>query len=99
MKTVYHYSTVLEALAELNRNGFTYDFNLQDEDIKKNPNQYEIEHVYRYEGDTDPDEEAVVYGIKSSSGQKGVYVSGYSANSENETDRVLNEIIIKKRFK
>ena len=98
MKPVYHYATVSEALEDLKKKGFSQDFNLHDEAIKNNPHHYEIEHVYRYEGDTDPDEEAVVYGIKSSSGQKGVYVSGYSANSENETDRVLNEIIIKRRF-
>lgn len=94
MKPTYHYSTVIEALEELNKKGFTNDFNLQDEAIKRNPHNYEIEHVYRYEGDTDPGEEAVVYGIVSNSGEKGVFVSGFSANSESEAAAVLAKLCI-----
>ncbi len=98
MKPTYHYSTVVEALKELNKKGFIHDFNLQDENIKKNPHHYEIEHIYRYEGDTDPDEEAVVYGITCKSGERGVYVAGFSANSESEAAQVLNDIGIKSSF-
>ena len=94
MKPIYHYSTVSEALEELNKKGFTLDFNLQDENIKKNPHNYEIEHVFRYEGDSDPGDEAVVYGIASNSGEKGVYVAGFSANSESEAATVLAKLCI-----
>jgi hypothetical protein len=31
--------------------------------ILQNPQKYEIKHIYRYEGNTDPGDEAVVYGI------------------------------------
>ncbi|MET0759962.1 MAG: hypothetical protein ABWZ56_06050 [Flavobacterium sp.] len=95
MSRMYHYATVSEALNELNEKGFTIDFNLHEEDIKKNPHQYVIEHVYRYEGDTDPGDEAVVYGIETSSGQKGVFVAGFAANSENDAARILNELSVK----
>lgn len=95
MSRMYHYATVSEALNELNEKGFTIDFNLHEEDIKKNPQQYVIEHVYRYEGNTDPGDEAVVYGIKTISGQKGVFVAGFAANSENDAVRVLNELSAK----
>jgi hypothetical protein len=99
MKPIYHYATVAEALDELNKNGFTHDFNLHDENIKKNPDNYEIEHIYRYEGDTDPGEEAVVYGIVSNSGEKGVFVSGFSANSESEAAAVLAKLCIERSDK
>ena len=92
MKRTYHYATVSAALDELNENGFNYDFNLHEDDIKKNPSQYEIMHIYRYEGDTDPGDEAIVYGIKSHSGKKGVFVAGFCANSDNETYIVLNKL-------
>ena len=82
MSQIYHYATVSKALDDLNENGYTYDFNLHTDDIIKNPHRYEIEHIYRYEGDSNPDDEATVYGIKSSSGKKGVFVAGFSANSE-----------------
>lgn len=94
MKPTYHYATVSEALEQLNKKGFIHDFNLQDETIQNNPQNYEIEHVYRYDGDTDPDEEAVVYGITSNSGERGVYVAGFSANSESEAASVLAKLCI-----
>jgi hypothetical protein len=97
MAKMYHYSTVSKALDDLNEKGFTYDFNLHEADIVKNPNNYEIVHIYRYEGDSDPDDEAIVYGIKSSSGKKGVYVAGFAANSVNEATQVLIQLSIKGR--
>ena len=95
MKNRYHYASVLKALEELKAMDFVIDFNLQEEHIMQNPNNYQILHIYRYEGDTSPDEEAVVYGIKSNSGEKGVFVAGFSANSESEAAKVLNELNIK----
>ena len=98
MTRMYHYATVSKALDQLNEKGFTYDFNLNEADIVKNPQNYEIVHIYRYEGDTNPDDEATVYGIKSiKNGKKGVFVAGFSANSDNEAAKVLIDISIKGR--
>ena len=94
MKPIYHYATVSEALEQLNRKGFIHDFNLQDESIKDDPYRFEIEHVYRYEGDSNPDDEAVVYGITTNLGRRGVYVAGFSANSENVTAAILAKLCI-----
>jgi hypothetical protein len=95
MKPEYHYAPVAEALDDLKEKGYTYDFNLHEEDIKKNPEHYKVEQVFRYEGDTDPDEESVVYGIISNLGEKGVFVSGFSANSDNEAAITLNQLCLK----
>lgn len=94
MKPTYHYTTVLEALNDLKEKGFTHDFNLHTEAIKTNPKEFTVAHVYRYEGDSDPDEESVVYGIISISGKKGVFVSGFSANSDNEAAHILEKLFI-----
>jgi len=95
MKNRYHYASVLKALEELKSMGFVVDFNLQEEAIMNHPENYEILHVYRYEGDTNPDDEAIVYGIKSDKGEKGVFVAGFSANSESHAAQVLHELSIK----
>jgi hypothetical protein len=94
MKPTYHYTTVLEALDDLKEKGFHHDFNLNHEAIKENPHHYAVEHVYRYEGDSDPDEESVVYGIISKSGKKGVFVAGFSANSDNEAAQIIEKLSI-----
>ena len=95
MKNRYHYASVLKALEELKAMDFVIDFNLQEEAIMTNPNNYKILHIYRYEGDSSPDEEAIVYGIKSNAGEKGVFVAGFSANSESRAAQVLLELSIK----
>ncbi|MFA9191327.1 hypothetical protein AAGV28_08095 [Flavobacterium sp. FZUC8N2.13] len=97
MDTIYHYASVSIALDELNENGFNYDFNQHEDEILKTPSNYEIKHIYRYEGNSNPDDEAIVYGIQSKSGKKGVYVAGFAANSINETGQTLLDIDIKSR--
>lgn len=94
MKPIYHYTTVSEALNNLNEIGFTYDFNINENEILKNPHQHEVKHIYRYEGDSDPGDEAIVYGIVSSSGKKGVFVAGFSANSDNQAAIILAKLCI-----
>lgn len=95
MENRYHYASVLKALEELKSMDFTVDYNLQEETIYNNPTNYEILHIYRYEGDSNPDDEAVVYGIKSTTGEKGVFVAGFSPNSESKAALVLHELSIK----
>jgi len=94
MKPTYHYTTVLEALEDLKEKGFIDDFNLDYEFIIANPEDYSVEHIYRYEGNSDPDEESIVYGITSLSGKKGVFVSGFSANSDNEAAKILEKLYL-----
>ena len=99
MKPTYHYTTVIEALEDLKTKGFDHDFNLHHEIIITNPQDYCVEHVYRYEGESDPDDESIVYGITSISGVKGVFVSGFSANSDNQAASILENLIIESNGK
>lgn len=82
------YDTVSEAVNKLKERGYNLDFNLSENciichDDKFNAEDFEIVEVYRFEGNTDPSDEAVVYAIESVDGKKGVLVNGYgiSANA------------------
>lgn len=94
---MYHYATVSKALEELYGKGFLVDFNLQEDRIVNNSNDFEIVHIYRYEGQTDPGDEATVYGIQSKEGEKGVFVAGHETYAESEAARTLHEISIRGR--
>ena len=94
---MYHYATVSKALKELAEKGFTVDFNLEEDRIKKNKNDFEIVHIYRYEGESDPGDEATVYGIRSKDGEQGVFVAGLSSYTEKSAAKVLHEMSIKGR--
>lgn len=95
---MYHYATVSKALQELGQKGFTIDYNIKDSDIIDNTCDFEIVHIYRYEGESDPGDEATVYGIKcNKNGDKGVFVAGNSTYEESNAAMILHELSIKGR--
>lgn len=82
-----YYDTVSEAVNGLKSRGYTLDFNLQENciicnELELSANEFEIIEVHRFEGNTDPADEAVVYGIASVHGKKGVLVTGYGISAE-----------------
>ena len=94
---MYHYAPVSQALDELKEKGFTVDFNNLEGRIINSPDDFTIVHIYRYEGESDPGDEATVYGIKSSTGEKGVFVAGALAYTDKSAAMVLNELSIKNK--
>ena len=92
-----HYETVSKAIEELRKQGYTLDFNLENNALvcngdKYNPNDFEIDDVYRYEGDTDPADESAVYAIQSSNGLKGILVTGYGASADRSSAQILEKL-------
>ena len=84
---MYTYDTVSEAITGLKSRGFNVDFNLSENCLichgeRFNPHDFEIVEVYRFEGDSDPSDEAVVYAIESITGMKGVLVNGYGISAD-----------------
>ena len=84
---MYAYDTVTAAVNGLKKRGYTMDFNLAENCLvchedKFDVNDFEIVEVYRFEGNSDPADEAVVYAIESNKGQKGVLVNGYGPSSD-----------------
>lgn len=94
---MYHYATVSKALEELAEKGFSVDFNILENRIINSPDDFEIVHIYRYEGQSDPGDEATVFGIKSSTGEKGIFVAGLSTFADSSAAMVLHELSIKGR--
>ena len=97
MEQKYHYETVTEAINQLRQRGFTIDFNIEENYIffmadKFQSDEFEIVDTYRYEGDTDPADEATVYGIESKKGIKGILVTGDGIYSDNVSAKILEKI-------
>jgi len=95
--TKVHYATVTVAIETLRKQGFTTDFNLKENVISSTLHNYgadefDILDVYRYEGMSDPADEACVYAIQSKSGEKGILVTGYSHSMENVSEDMLKKL-------
>ena len=84
---MYVYDTVSAAVNGLKARGYTTDFNLAENCLichagKFNVADFEIAEVYRFEGNTDPADEAAVYAVESNNGHKGVLVTGYGISAD-----------------
>lgn len=92
METKHNYETADVALAKLHEMGYTTDFNIEFEEILEAAENYQIDHLYRYEGQSNPDDESTVYGIShTDSGKKGVFVAGNLSLIEGKKrDIILN---------
>ena len=94
----FDYSTVSEAINELMKKGYTTDFNLPGNVRKFETGEYrysdfKITGVYRYEGESDPADEAVVYAIESKDDQvKGLLVSGFGTAAGNNVQTILRQL-------
>ena len=101
MKT---YDTVTEALKDLKLRGFIIDFNIafdkiicSDNKVCLNPNEFEIVEVYRFEGDTDPGDENVVYAIESKDSKiKGTMSSAYGMYAESISTEMIQKLSMHK---
>jgi hypothetical protein len=90
MKRMKNYESLVDALADLKQRGYETDFEVEtfclycsDLDIRLNPEAFHVDEFYRFEGDSNPDDSAVLYAITSDTGVRGTLVDGYGASSSN----------------
>lgn len=100
MEPNYQYDTITEAIQAFRAKGFTLDFNLEENCLscvngKFETDDFKIVEVFRYDGNTDPADEAVVYAIESSKGDKGILVASYGAMSDSYSNRMLAKLSMK----
>src|ERR1700750_3264576 len=97
MEQKFHYATVTDAISQLRAKGFNLDFNLEKNSLKVGEHEYtadefEIVDLYRYEGASDPGDEATVYALASKSGIKGILVSGYGISADEIAEETLKQL-------
>jgi hypothetical protein len=62
-------------------------------DLQIHPDDFVIDKHYRFEGESDPADEAVVYAISSDKyNLKGILVNGYGASSDPLTDDMVKAL-------
>ena len=97
------FDTLTEAMQDLKKRGYNLDFNLRETTIEcasngvqLSPDEFEITEVYRFEGETDPADEAVLYAIESKDGLKGVLVNAYGPYSNPVPDKLIAKLSVHK---
>ncbi len=96
---MHTYDTLSQATNGLRQRGFTIDFNLQENCLVCHTGKYDVEdfeivEVYRFEGESNPSDSAVVYGIESKDGKKGVLVTGYGISAEGISAEMARKLTV-----
>jgi len=96
------YTTMTEAIRELQKRGFTANFELLDQAFRDVDSgrtfQAEdltiVEH-YRFEGVSDPDDLSVVYAIESADGTQGIIADAFGVYANPQLGSFLNNVRIR----
>ncbi len=98
---MYTYETLSQALADLQKRGYTQDFNLLEHcvECKSNnalfgPERFDVVEVYRFEGMTNPDDNAVLYAIETEDGLRGTLVDAYGAYADSLSPEMIAKLNI-----
>jgi hypothetical protein len=107
MKTERNYDTVSEALTDLAKRGYATDFSVLAEkeclvcnktSVSLSPYEFEIDETYRFEGNTDPGDEMIVFAISSiKHNMKGTLTSAYGMYADAAASKIVS--LLKKHIK
>lgn len=95
--------TLSETIETLRKEGYTEDFNLHQNCLECRAGKFKVLHdefiidkYFRFEGNSDPADEATVYAISSQKHNlKGILVNGAGIYTQDITDEMLNALTIK----
>lgn len=100
LKFMKSYDTVVAAINGLRERGYKTDLNLAFDklicsgtDTCLNPNEFEIVEVHRFEGNSNPADQDVVYAIESKQGDiKGVLTSAFGPYADAASTEMMQKL-------
>lgn len=103
------YETLTEAIQDLASKGYTHDFNViahqnclvcHNSKLSLSPDEFQIDSTYRFEGDTDPGDEMILFAISSSThGVKGIVVNAFGIYADSESSEIVEKLLEKSKTK
>ena len=96
------YLTMACAVDDLTRRGFTEDFRVVDGKLRATgtretfgPEELVISEFHRFEGISDPDDMAIVYGLEARNGLRGTVVDAFGVYSDPALSALLEHVPIR----
>ncbi len=95
-----NYDTLSEAVNDLISLGYTANFNLkedcidcQEPTLSLQPDEFEIDGVFRFEGPTDPGDETILFAISAIHHKtKGLLVNAYGMYSDSFSAAMITKL-------
>jgi hypothetical protein len=95
------YDTLTEAMSDLRRRDYLLDYNATATHLycaavneRLLPNELVIQEVHRFEGDSNPDDNMVLYALESlkNPGHKGLLVAAYGAYADSASSAFMSPL-------
>ncbi|MDJ1496495.1 phosphoribosylpyrophosphate synthetase [Cytophagaceae bacterium DM2B3-1] len=94
------FDTMTEALTWLKQAGYEHDFNLDTDCIrfgenhqKLMPADFQIDKVFRFEGQTDPGDENIIYAISAKEDTiKGTLINAFGVYPDPVSDEMIKKL-------
>jgi hypothetical protein len=97
--SIRNYQTLSIATTELCKRDYTADFKLEDGKLlhtesgkSYGPKDMDIMEFHRFEGDSDPADNAIVYAVECKDGVKGLIVSAYGPYGSVALNEFMDEV-------
>lgn len=102
MRPEYHLQEMRDMRYCINKavnNGYTQDFKVNDKGLLSlqtrqvyTPDDVKVVDFYRFEGASDPDDNAILYVIETGNGSKGTLVDAYGVYADMQIGRFLKQV-------
>jgi hypothetical protein len=98
-----NFNTLIDAIEHYRKEGYIEDFNLRQNCLEcRNGafrvfhNEFRIDKFYRFDQDTDPADQTIIYAISSPKyGLKGILINAYGVYSEPLTDEMVSALAMR----
>lgn len=94
--------SVIEIIEQLRSEGYINDFSIKNDTIQYDsgkktyrPEDLIIERIERYEGDSNPSDNAVIYVLTAKDGTKGILVDSYGAYADPKLAKIIGDIPVR----
>lgn len=91
--------TLSEVITNLTQKGYDIQFKVTEEGMVSlstekvyKPEHVKICHFYRFEGESNPADNSILYAIETREGEKGTLVDGYGASSDELIDQFIKQV-------
>lgn len=97
-------NTLTETIERFRAKQFIHDFSIKDnllvspdtnESFK--PEDVMIERTGRYEGDSNPDDMSIIYGITANSGTQGILIDAYGTYANPKITEFIKSVPVKEK--
>jgi hypothetical protein len=96
--STHNLKTLVETLNDLKKQGYKSDFFVEGTHLRSSisgnmyaPEDVSILDAYRFEGESDPSDEAILYVIETNTGEKGTIANTYGAQFDEQINTYIKE--------